>query len=96
MRQALLASALLAVALAMGEVALHNWRLTLALRMESLEETRTALLRQEEDLENLRAFLLSPSRLETAGRALGLGPLPLSRLALATPGPAEETVATLR
>jgi hypothetical protein len=95
-RQVLLAAALLAVILAMGEVALYNWRLTLALRMEDLQEARTSLLREREELENLRASLLSPTRLEEAGRALGLEALPLSRLALLEPDTGEETVASLR
>jgi hypothetical protein len=96
LRQMLLVAALLLVILAMGEVALYNWRLTLALGMEDLESTRTALMREKEELENLRASLLSPTRLEQAGSALGLAPLPLSRLALVLPEPGEETVASLR
>jgi hypothetical protein len=94
-KQVILVAALLAVILALGEVALYNWRLALALRMEDLEETRTSLMREKEELENLRATLLSPVRLTEAGTALGLEPLPLSRLALVPPGPAEGTVASL-
>jgi hypothetical protein len=96
MRQALLVAAVLLVALAMGEVVLYNFRLSLALRMEDLETERTALIREREELENLKAALLAPYRLEEAGRALGLEPLPLSQLALVPGEVGEDAIASLR
>lgn len=69
-------------ALALIEITLHNLKVGNAIKSEELDQRRDDLLRRIEDLEADRARLLSPRRLQSTGRALGLAPMPLESVGL--------------
>jgi hypothetical protein len=95
-RQVLSAVVAVVVTIAICQVAMYNWRITLALRIEALQSELASLRIQEQELENARALLSSPGRLEAVGCSLGLVPLDVGSMALACPGvPVEEDIASL-
>jgi hypothetical protein len=74
-------AAFLALAAAV-EVGMYNWRISLALEVESLREHAQELRREWEDLSSQRAVLCAPSRLRVMGDSLGLQPLPLDQVSI--------------
>jgi cell division protein FtsL len=81
-RRILYTLGVLALVLAAGEVAMHNWRVTLSLEMLELDGRMESLRREKQELEAELARLLSPARLQEIGGRLGLEPLPLESFVL--------------
>lgn len=77
---------------ALAQMALFNIRLNLLLRIEAAASELSGVEMEIEQLESERAFLLNPARLEAAGAAMGLGPLPLEMIAVAAPQGGREEV----
>jgi hypothetical protein len=77
---------LLLLVLAAGEVAMHNWRVSLSLEMLELDGTMESLMRERQELEAELARMLSPHRLQEIGTALGLEPMPLESFVLMESG----------
>ena len=82
MKRALVGLAAFLALAAAVEVGMYNWRISLALEVESLREHAQKLRREWEDLSSQRAILCAPSRLRMLGDSLGLGPLPLDRVSI--------------
>lgn len=62
---------------AVVEVAMYNWRLSLSLELEKHGKTARDLNREMEELVSLEAELLTPEKLMAAAESLGLEPLRL-------------------
>lgn len=73
--------------LALSQVVLYNLRLHRTLQLQQLSGECASLEREVEELQNEAAELLSPARLEAIGERLGLGPMPLERLAVQSGSP---------
>lgn len=81
-RRILYTIAFMVLVFAAGEVAMHNWSVSLSLEMLALNERIESLHRERQELEAEIASLRSPQRLQEIGSALGLGPLPLENFVL--------------
>ena len=81
-KRILITLGLLAMGFAAGEVAMHNWRVSLSLEMLELDGRMESLRNEKLELEAELARLMSPHRLQEIGAALGLVPLPLESFML--------------
>jgi len=72
------------------ETGIYNWRLILAMRQRNLSEMHLQLCWHRDELLVERAVLLNPKRLQSVGTSLGMGPVPLDRVAVLKPREGED------